>query len=192
MRKFIVAASALALGLMAAAPPAQAANKIFNLVSAQTGCAVGAKGRVTVARHAPQDNMHVELSGLAGNTNFEVFLLQVPISPYGMSWYLGEIKTDANGLGVGDYAGNFGRTSFVVAPDTAPAPATYPTSATSNPATAPLQLYHVGVWYESPAASNAAGCGNAVTPFDGPHNAGGQVFNSANFPYMIGPLSNMP
>jgi hypothetical protein len=108
-----------------------------------------------------------------------------------MSWYQGDVSTDATGLGVGYFTGIFNRETFIVAPGVAAAPKTFPTSATTNPATAPVQMYHIGLWFDSPTAAAAAGCGNTVTPFNGPHNAGVQVLNSANFPDLNGPLKSI-
>ena len=125
------------------------------------------------------------------NTVFELFILQVPKAPFGMSWYQGEITTDGNGLGVGDFAGIFSIETFTVAPGVAPAPLVFPTDASSNPATPPIQMYHVGVWFNSPSDAVIAGCPNTVTPFNGEHNAGVQVLNSSNFPDLNGPLRNV-
>ena len=62
----------------------------------------------------------------------------------------------------------------------------FPDDASANPATPPIQMYHVGVWFDSPTA--AAGCANTVTKFNGTHNAGVQALNSSNFPDAGGPL----
>lgn len=49
-------------------------------------------------------------------------------------------------------------------------------------------MYHVGIWFNSPAAAVSAGCANTVTKFNGEHNAGVQALNSSNFPDNAGPL----
>ena len=59
---------------------------------------------------------------------------------------------------------------------------------TPNPATPPIQMYHLGLWFNTPAAAAAAGCANTVTPFNGTHNAGIQVLNTGSFPDNAGPL----
>ena len=63
--------------------------------------------------------------------------------------------------------------------------------ATSNPAFAPVQTYHLGLWFNSPADAQKAGCAATVTPFNGEHNAGIQVLNTANFPADAGPLRQL-
>ena len=78
--------------------------------------------------------------------------------------------------------------AFIVAPGVAPAPKVFPDNATTNPQTAPVQLYHLGIWFNSPASAAKAGCPNTKTPFNGTHNAGVQVLNTSNFPNLAGPL----
>jgi hypothetical protein len=169
-----------------------AANKIFKLTATSSTCAPGATGRVTVAPHGRVDNLHVEISGLPAKTNFEFFVIQVPKAPFGLSWYQGDIRTDASGLGVADFAGVFSIETFTVAPGVAVAPVVFTGDASSNPATPPIQMYHLGVWFDSPADAVAAGCANTVTPFNGTHDAGVQVLNTSSFPDLNGPLRSIP
>jgi hypothetical protein len=83
----------------------------------------------------------------------------------------------------------FNRETFIVAPGAAPAPKVFPDDATTNPATPPVQLYHLGLWFNAPADAAKAGCPATVTPFNGEHNAGIQVLNTSNFQDGAGPLS---
>jgi hypothetical protein len=57
--------------------------------------------------------------------------------------------------------------------------------------TGPVQLYHLGLWFNSPADAAKAGCANTETPFNGEHNAGIQVLNTGTFPDLHGPLINL-
>jgi hypothetical protein len=52
---------------------------------------VPATGRVTIT-HTPKlvETMHVEVSGLPANTDFDLFIIQVPTTPFGLSWYMGD------------------------------------------------------------------------------------------------------
>jgi hypothetical protein len=61
-----------------------------------------------------------------------------------------------------------------------------------NPATGPIQMYHLGLWFNDPNDATKAGCPGNVTPFNGEHDAGIQVLNTSNFPALSGPLSNVP
>lgn len=169
-----------------------AVNRIFKMVPASVACLPNSVGRVTVATRGGLQYMHVEVSGLPANTPFDFFVTQVPQAPFGLSWYQGDITTDVNGLGVGDFVGVFSIETFNVAPGVAPAPVTFPTSAAANPATPPVQMYHLGLWFDSPADAVAAGCPATITPFNGPHDAGVQVLNTSNFPILKGPLRSVP
>jgi hypothetical protein len=63
--------------------------------------------------------------------------------------------------------------------------------ASSNPATAPVHTYHLGLWFNSPQDAVKAGGPDTVTPFNGEHNAGVRVLNTSNFPDLEGPLINV-
>jgi hypothetical protein len=151
---------------------------------------VPATGRVTITHTAKLvENMHVEVSGLPKNTDFDLFVIQVPAANFGLAWYMGDMLTDAHGVAVGDFIGRFNIGTFIVAPGSEEAPVTLSGDASSNPATPPVQLYHLGLWFDSPTAANAAGCGSKVTPFNSTHNAGVQILNTSNFSDLAGPLS---
>jgi hypothetical protein len=172
---------------------AQHTNFVFNMVpTLGVESCVPAKGRVTIT-HTPLlvETMHVEVSGLPANTDFDLFIIQVPTTPFGLAWYMGDMLTDSTGAAVGDFIGRFNIGTFIVAPGVAPAPVVLPGDASSNPATAPVQLYHLGLWFDSPADANKAGCGNKVTPFNSSHNAGVQILNTSNFSASRGPLFNV-
>ena len=135
--------------------------------------------------------MDVSVDGLPPNTEFAVFVLQVPTGLFGMSWYQGDIVTDKKGRGSEEFRGIFSSELFVFAPASRAAPQTDSFDAVTNPATAPVHTYHLGLWFSDPADAAAAGCPGAVTPFEGNHQAGIQVFNTSNFgtEAATGPLS---
>ena len=165
-------------------------NFTFAMVpSLGVGVCVPASGRVTIT-HTPilEENMHVEVSGLPANTDFDLFVIQQPTPDFGDSWYMGDLLTDATGTAVADFIGRFNIGTFIVAPGSEPAPVVLKGDASSNPASPPVQLYHLGLWFDSPADANKAGCGDKVTPFNSTHNAGVQILNTSNFPELAGPL----
>jgi len=151
----------------------------------------GAYGLVTVSDLGPVQNMHVEVFHLPPKTEFALFVIQVPNKPFGLSWYQGDIETNSLGHGVADVTGIFSKETFILAPGVAPAPVVFPDNASSNPATPPVQTYHLGIWFADPADAGKAGCLATVTPFDGDHNAGIQVLNTGNYPDTHGPLRNL-
>jgi hypothetical protein len=94
------AALATAVGLMgfSARPVAAAVGDItiFSMkVSPGATCLPNAKGRVTVSNLGPFENLHVEVFGLRPKTDYDFFVIQVPNAPFGLSWYQGDIETDA-------------------------------------------------------------------------------------------------
>ena len=197
MNKTLLAAMAVAIALVPMAPRASAAagdSITFNLkVSAGAAACLKttASGRVTVSDLGLVQNLHVETFNLPPNTDFTVFLLQVPHSPFGLSWYQGDIHTNSQGKAVGDFTGIFSKETFIQAPGVAPAPQVFRDDATVNPATPPVQVYHMGIWFADPNDAVNANCPGTPTPFDGDHQAGIQVLNTTNFPDAHGPLLNL-
>ena len=138
--------------------------------------------------------MEVAVQGLPPKTEFDFFVLQVPKAPFGVAWYQGDIQTDRNGRGSARFIGRFNIETFAVAPGSAPAPSVFSgpfPNATINPAFNPIQMYHLGLWFNSPQDAAAAGCAATVTPFNGEHNAGIQVLNTSNFADDQGPLRKL-
>jgi len=187
---------------IAQAPPGSLTSVKFHLVRSPglagfPTVAPNAHGTVTVNSIGPVEIMKVNVSGLPPNTDFDLFVIQVPNAPFGLSWYQGDIQTDAFGKGSREFIGRFSIETFIVAPGIAPAPAdpfNEPGSipdATQNPATNPVQTYHIGLWFNSPADVVKAGGPNTITPFNGEHNAGVQVLNTSEFPANSGPLEQV-
>jgi len=158
------------------------------------GCLDRAKGHATVRSQGEVEVMDLEVSGLPPRTEFDVFVIQVPNAPFGMSWYQGDIQTNAHGRGKVRFIGRFNVETFIVAPGTAPAPFVHDNAfpdAIENPQTLPIHTYHVGVWFNSPDDASAAGCPASVTPFNGEHNAGIQILSTRNFADDQGPLRQL-
>ena len=157
-------------------------------------CIPNASGRVTIHSVGAVEIMHVAVTGLPPKTDFDFFVIQVPKAPFGMSWYQGDIETDHHGNGHATFIGRFSIETFMVAPGSAPAPVVFNgpvPDASLNPPTNPIQMYHLGMWFNSPADAQKAGCPGTVTPFNGEHDAGIQALNTSNFPDGAGPLRNI-
>jgi hypothetical protein len=191
------AAGFLALSAMALSSAAQPAPglTVFEFpmvvsIGAST-CLPKAHGRVTIPSTGPVESMSVLVTGLHPKTDFDLFVIQVPEASFGMSWYEGDIETDQYGNGHGTFVGRFSKETFVVAPGAAPAPVVFNgpfPDASMNPATNPIQMYHLGLWFNSPTDAQKASCPGGTTPFNGEHDAGIQVLNTSNFPAASGPL----
>jgi len=182
---------ATVLGCLPAVAAAETDKVSFDmLVSAgAASCLPDATAHVNITTVGVNQRMQVQVKGLAPNADFTIFVLQVPTSPFGMAWYQGDIHTGADGTGVHQFLGIFSIETHVLAPGSVAAPQTDPgIDALTNPGTAPVHMYHLGMWFSDPADAAAAGCPNNVTPFDGDHEAGIQVLNTRNFPDLEGPL----
>ena len=186
----------LAAAPLAAAPDDRDDTYTFPMVvsAGAKACLPNASATVKVQPAGPVELMDVSVQGLPANTEFDFFVLQVPKAPFGVSWYQGDITTDKNGRGHQLFIGRFSIETFAVAPGSAQAPVVFGgpfPDASLNPAFAPIQMYHLGLWFDSVQDAQNAGCPVTVTPFNGEHNAGIQVMNTSNFPDDHGPLRDV-
>src|SRR3984885_14510513 len=109
--RFFAMMSRIALLITLAGPAVAQNNFVFTMVrstaATTAGCLPSAKGRVTVHPLGPVEDLHVEVSGLPANVDFDFFVIQVPDKPFGLAWYQGDIQTDGTGTGGGDFVGRF-------------------------------------------------------------------------------------
>ena len=193
----LAAAGALSLALAVnplAAAPGDDANTFNMVVSAGAKtCLPNATATVKIRPTGAVDIMEVIADGLPANTNFNLFVIQVPKAQFGVAWYQGDLVTDKQGRARQEFIGRFNIETFSTAQGTAPAPAVFTgpfPDATVNPPFNPIQMYHLGIWFDSPQAAQNATCPATVTPFGGDHQAGLQVLNTSNFADDHGPLKD--
>ena len=210
MKRFTRRALALSLsglllsGSLLGAGTALAASKHadFDLVVSKGAaqCLPYATGEVKIRSIGPVEVMDVTVDNMLPKSDFDLFVLQLPTAPFGVSWYQADIPTNEDGHGHVRVIGKFSDQTFAVAPGVGNAPKTFDShavddegnsiaSADKNAQMGPVQMYHLGVWFDSPVDAENAGCSDAVTPFNGTHHAGIQVLNSSNRPDDQGPLS---
>lgn len=192
LRLFLLALTSTSV--LTTASPLMAATFDMVVSAGARACLANARGIAKISHVGAIDFMVVMIDGMPPNTVFDLFVIQVPKAPFGVAWYQGDIATDNQGHGQQYFAGVFSIETFAVAPGSAPAPSVFNgpfPDATLNPPFNPIQMYHVGLWFDSPADAQAAGCPATVTPFNGEHNAGIQVLNTSNFPDDHGPLRNI-
>ena len=151
--------------------------------AAITACLPNAKGHVTITPGTLNDTMKVSLSGMPANAGFDLFVIQQPTAPFGISWYQSDIQANAYGTGSATVKGIFDAVTFSVSPG-------------GTTTFAPTHQYHLGVWFNDPTVPFNLGCepgatSPIVTPFNGEQNAGIQVVNTAQFPVNAGPLSKV-
>jgi hypothetical protein len=184
----------LVAGISASVVSAATTSFSFRMIpsAGARACIPHATASVSIHSLGPVETLDISASGLPPNTGFDLFVIQVPTPPFGVSWYQGDVHADSKGHASGHFVGRFSIETFAVAPGVAPAPNVHKSGpfkdATSNPAFAPIHTYHLGLWFDSPAAAAKAGCASNVTPFNGEHNAGIQAMNTAQFATLVGPL----
>lgn len=187
---------------LAAGTAFAASSTSFKMVRSSGAVAAGclnpkAHANVSINSLGPVEVMTVSLSHMPKNKEFDLFVTQVPNTPFGVSWYQGDIETNGQGQGKGVFRGRFSIETFAVAPGSAPAPVVHRApdtpfpDASSNPKFAPIHTYHLGLWFNSARAARAAGCTGAnlvFTPFNGVHKAGVQALSTRQFGDKQGPL----
>jgi hypothetical protein len=158
---------------------------VFNLVPSPgiAKCLPNASGRVWITPGSLNDVMKVTLSGMPANSQFDLFVIQLPNKPFGVSWYQSDVNVGANGSGSATVQGIFDKETFSVSTG---GTVTFP----------PTHQFHLGVWFNNPRLPFGLGCepgltAPAVTPFNGEQHAGIQVLNTGNFPNNAGPLSQI-
>jgi hypothetical protein len=180
-------AVALAITL-ATATGATATDSSFSFAlqpssSAISTCLPNASGHVTITTGALNDIMTVTIQGMPAGASFDLFVIQQPGTPFGVSWYQTDIHANSSGTGSATVRGVFDSETFSVSPG---GTATF----------APTHQYHLGLWFNSPKVPFNLGCepgatSPTVTPFNGNQHAGIQVLNTAEFPVAAGPLSHV-
>ncbi len=148
-----------------------------------SACLPKAKATVTITPNSLNDTMKVSVSGLAPSTGYDLFVIQLPNKPFGVSWYQSDLQTDSTGAGSVTVKGIFNKETFSISTG----------GTTTFGAT---HQYHLGLWFNDPKVPFNLGCepgatSPIVTPFNGEQHAGVQVLNTSNFPNNAGPLSHV-
>ena len=162
-----------------------------------SSCTPDAKASVTVQADGEiGEKLTIKAEGLPKKTGFDLFVLQVPTTPFGLAWYIGDLQSNGSGKASATFVTIFSIETFglSLAPVTTTQTHTaqpFP-DATTSPTLAPLHTYHLGLWFDSPDSAVAAGCAATETPFNGDHTAGIQVLNTAQFGNNEGPLKGFP
>ena len=122
-------AAALATGGVTAAATAAGPSHdraVFPLVrsaaSVKAGCLTNANAVVRIRNQGPVEVMTIDAHGLPRNTDFDVFINQLPNAPFGVSWYQGDLETNGAGNAHGVFVGRFSIETFTVAPGSGPPP----------------------------------------------------------------------
>jgi hypothetical protein len=181
----LTGASAATAAPVTAAAPASGHSFTFALVPSPgiKACLPHIGGRVTITPGSQNDLMQVSIFGAPRNAEFDLFVIQQPDKPFGVSWYQTDVNANSHGVGSASVRGVFDRETFSVSPG-------------GTTTFAPTHQYHLGLWFNSPKVPFNLGCepgapAPVVTPFNGEQHAGIQALNTAEFPVNAGPLSHV-
>jgi hypothetical protein len=179
----VAVAISVAVATSATATSSTFSFKLQPSSAAISACLPKAAGQVTITTGALNDVMKVTISGMPHNTGFDLFVIQQPGAPFGVSWYQTDIHSGSTGTGTATVRGVFDSETFSVSPG-------------GTTTFAPTHQYHLGLWFNNPKVPFGLGCepgatAPIVTPFNGAQNAGIQVLNTAQFPVNAGPLSHV-
>ena len=170
---------------VASGAPARAHGFSFRLVPSAgiSSCLPHARGNVTITPQGENDKMVVHVSGLPRNSEFDLFVIQVPDKPFGVAWYQSDIDTGRGGTGSVTVRGIFDAETFSV-------------SLGGTTTFGPTHQFHLGIWFNNPRQPFRLGCepgatSPTVTPFNGEQHAGIQVLNTGQFPDNAGPLRHV-
>ena len=183
-------ASALSFTAASAAPVTGARQSgafTFRLVPSPgiKSCLPHAGGLVTITPGSQNDTMDVSIFGMPRDADFDLFVIEQPNKPFGVSWYQTDINADDHGFGHATVRGVFDVETFSVSPG-------------GSTTFGPTHQYHLGLWFNDPKVPfnlgcepNGPGTQPIVTPFNGEQHAGIQALNTAQFPVGAGPLSHV-
>ena len=131
----LIAASVAALASVQASAQSTTTTLVFPMTVSTGAKACLPDATATVVDHSFGDteNLEVVVAGLAPNTDFDFFIIQVPTAPFGAAWYMGDISTDADGIGVGNFVGRFSSETFIISLGAVPAPNEFPDPPPSSP-----------------------------------------------------------
>jgi hypothetical protein len=122
---------------------------------------------------------------MPSHAEFDLFVIEQPNKPFGVSWYQTDVDADSHGVGHAAVRGIFDRETFSVSPG-------------GSTTFAPTHQFHIGLWFNDPSVPfnlgcepNGPGTQPVVTPFNGEQHAGIQALNTAEFPVGAGPLSHV-
>src|SRR6516225_3351688 len=109
--------SALMFMMSSPAPAADEDHISFDMVvsNGASTCLPNASAKVQIISDGQAEDMFVVATGLPPNTGFDFFVIQVPNAPFGLSWYQGDMQSDADGDAVQHFRGRFSIETFIIA-----------------------------------------------------------------------------
>ena len=96
----IVGAASIAFASVSASPSGGrvfAFRMVRSATAVSARCLQRAEAFVTIESTGPVEVMKVKASHLPRNTDFDLFVIQVPNAPFGVSRYQGDLQTNSTG-----------------------------------------------------------------------------------------------
>jgi hypothetical protein len=179
----VAAGVVIAVGLTSASGAEHSFSFKLKPSAGITACLPHAAGKVTITPGKLNDTMKVSISGMPAKASFDLFVIQLPTKPFGVSWYQTDVDANSHGTGTATVRGVFDAETFSVSPG-------------GTTTFGPTHQFHLGLWFNNPNTPFRLGCepgatSPTITPFNGKQHAGIQVLNTAQFPANKGPLSHV-
>src|SRR4029077_6729160 len=80
-----------------AAPPDATFGMVRSATALATGCLPTARATVKITKLGNVEEMVVSARGLAPSTEYDLFVIQAPNAPFGLSWYQGDMESNEYG-----------------------------------------------------------------------------------------------
>jgi hypothetical protein len=130
--------------------PAATGPLVRSQAAEGANCIPDAAGEIKIFKLNGVEKMEVSVSGLPANTEFDVFVIQVPDAAFGLTWYQGDLQTDKKGNGKQTFIGRFNIETVIVAPGEEPAPVIhgngpFPDADSNFAQPGPVHTFHVGL-----------------------------------------------
>ena len=115
---------------------------------------------MTITPGSQNDTMRISLHGMPPRTSFDLFVIQQPTKPFGVSWYQTDVNVGRRGSGSATVRGVFDSETFSVSPG-------------GTTTFGPTHQYHLGLWFNNPRVPFRLGCEKGMsTPVVTPSTAG--------------------
>src|SRR5262245_52396072 len=85
---------------------------VRSAAAVNSGCLPDAQAHVRVEQRQDNERMKVFVSGLPANTEFDLFITQLPDAPFGVAWYQSDLHTNKHGNGDVTVQGRFNHETF--------------------------------------------------------------------------------
>ena len=144
-------------------------------------------------RRVQSRRRRVSASHLPRNTDFDLFVIQVPNAPFGISWYQGDLESNRHGHArARSSGGSVSRPSpWRRAPRRLPGAQQPHPGRDGEPVVRPRAHLPPGPVVQLTEGRCRRGCPGATTPFNGDHTAGVQALSTRNFGDQTGPLRQL-